>query len=60
MTPRPLRCRKISPIRIPARPGGEQEVREMPTPPKALENMSKNLTEEERQLRERAGGGRDP
>ena len=32
-------------------------MREMPTPPKALENMSKNLTEEERQLRERAEEG---
>ena len=29
----------------------------MPTPVKALENMSKNLTEEERQLRERAEEG---
>ena len=29
----------------------------MPTPPKALENMSKNLTEEERQLREQAEEG---
>lgn len=29
----------------------------MPTPPKALEHMSKNLTEEERQLRERAEEG---
>lgn len=29
----------------------------MPTPPKALENMSKNLTDEERQLRERAEDG---
>jgi len=29
----------------------------MPTPPKALDNMSKNLTEEERQLREQAEEG---
>lgn len=29
----------------------------MPTPPKALDNMSKNLTDEERQLRERAEKG---
>lgn len=29
----------------------------MPTPPKALENMSKKLTDEERQLRERAEVG---
>ena len=31
--------------------GGEWD---MPTPVKALENMSKNLTDEERQLREQA------
>ncbi len=29
----------------------------MPTPPKALENMSKNLTDEERQLRRQAEDG---
>lgn len=29
----------------------------MPTPPKALDNMSKNLTEEERQLRQQAEEG---
>ena len=29
----------------------------MPTPPKALEHMSKNLTEEERQLRQQAEEG---
>ena len=29
----------------------------MPTPPKALEHMSKNLTGEERQLREQAEEG---
>ena len=29
----------------------------MPTPPKALDNMSKNLTDEERQLREQAEEG---
>lgn len=29
----------------------------MPTPVKALENMSKNLTDEERQLREQAEEG---
>lgn len=29
----------------------------MPTPPKALDNMSKNLTDEERQLREQAEQG---
>ena len=29
----------------------------MPTPPKAMDNMSKNLTEEERQLREQAEAG---
>ena len=29
----------------------------MPTPPKALEHMSKNLTEEERKLREQAEEG---
>ena len=29
----------------------------MPTAPKALENMSKNLTEEERQIREQAEEG---
>ena len=32
-------------------------MREMPTPPKVLENMDKNLTEEERQLREQAEKG---
>lgn len=36
---------------------GEQEVRSMPTAPKVLDNMSKNLTEEERQLREQAENG---
>ncbi|OUO42135.1 hypothetical protein B5F88_04970 [Flavonifractor sp. An306] len=36
---------------------GEQEVRSMPTAPKVLDNMSKNLTEEERQLREQAEDG---
>ena len=34
-----------------------QEVRSMPTPPKALDNMNKNLTDEERQLREQAEQG---
>ena len=29
----------------------------MPTPPKALDNMNKNLTDEERQLREQAEQG---
>lgn len=29
----------------------------MPTPPKALDNMSKNLTDEERQLRQQAEEG---
>lgn len=29
----------------------------MPTPPKALDNMSKNLTQEERELREQAEEG---
>ena len=32
-------------------------MRSMPTPPKALDNMNKNLTDEERQLREQAEQG---
>ena len=53
----PLECEKISPIRVSALVGRGQEVNIMPTPPKALDNMSKNLTEEERQLREQAEEG---
>lgn len=53
----PLECEKISPIRILDQVGRGQEVNIMPTPSKALENMSKNLTEEERQLREQAEEG---
>ena len=56
-TPRPLECEKISPIRVSAPVGRGQEVSIMPTPSKALDNMSKNLTEEERQLREQAEEG---
>lgn len=58
-TSRPLECEKISPMEIPALcwAGLTQEVRSMPTPPKALEHMSKNLTEEERQLRQQAEEG---
>ena len=56
-TARPLECEKISPIRVPVPVDRGQEVNIMPTPPKALENMSKNLTEEERQLREQAEEG---
>ncbi|OUQ61436.1 hypothetical protein B5E56_01650 [Flavonifractor sp. An112] len=56
-TARPLECEKISPIRVLAPVGRGQEVKTMPTAPKALDNMSKNLTVEERQLREQAEEG---
>lgn len=46
----PLVCEKKSPM-------GVWEVSEMPTPPKALDSMTKNLTAEERVLREQAEKG---
>ena len=52
-----LECEKISPIRVSVPVDRGQEVSIMPTPSKALDNMSKNLTEEERQLREQAEEG---
>ena len=45
-----LVCEKKSPM-------GVWEVSEMPTPPKALDSMTKNLTAEERVLREQAEKG---
>lgn len=48
MTSAPFICEKISPIRF---RNWQEEVRNMPTPPKALDNMSKKMSHAERQAR---------
>lgn len=51
MRPRPYSSARKSPR------WGFREVNDMPTPPKALDSMNKNLTTEEREIREQAEEG---
>lgn len=48
MTPAALVCEKISPIEFRM---GQEGARKMPTPPKALDNMAKKMSQAERQAR---------